>query len=263
MPVVGEGFLMRCEIVEWDDHPQRLCSAKAFCPLGLGTNIEMHQTFDFECVVNGTSVARFAPIHFFALPLQEIPPTRQENQREMSFCERFDIVGDPVYVSSTSVVVKALDRCIARRMFGATCDGFFLKHMFNECMEILGPMATKESFDFSSSSDLFRTLKLYSFGTREVTWSAFERFCNKECGDFQVAIKFMRSRESFQRELDNRAAVDSAYVVPTLPCDEHAIARHVSTLTLAGVDDMSEYKYAIVMPYARLHLADLIQTATA
>ncbi|KAF0707722.1 hypothetical protein As57867_006537, partial [Aphanomyces stellatus] len=73
----------------------------------------------------------------------------------------------------------------------------------------------------------------------------------------------MRSRESFQRELDIRADVDSAFVVPTLPCDEHAIARHVSTLTLAGVDDMSEYKYAIVMPYARLHLADLIQTATA
>ncbi|KAF0712601.1 hypothetical protein As57867_004757, partial [Aphanomyces stellatus] len=73
----------------------------------------------------------------------------------------------------------------------------------------------------------------------------------------------MRSRQSSDRELNIRDGVESKYVVPTLPCDQNAIERNVASLTLAGVADMAEYKYAIVMPYANLHLADLIQTESA
>ncbi|KAF0708534.1 hypothetical protein As57867_006300, partial [Aphanomyces stellatus] len=96
-----------------------------------------------------------------------------------------------------------------------------------------------------------------------ISWTVFESFCNEVCGEFHVAIKFMRSRQSSDRELNIRDGVESKYVVPTLPCDQNAIERNVASLTLAGVDDMAEYKYAIVMPYANLHLADLLQTESA
>ncbi|KAF0711403.1 hypothetical protein As57867_005278, partial [Aphanomyces stellatus] len=150
----------------------------------------------------------------------------------MSLCDRYEIVGDPVYVSSTSVVVKAIDRRIARVTFDeyANRDDVLTEQGFVNCMQVLASMATKDVRDSpvwcEQQFDAFHKDK-----GGNISWTVFESFCNEVCGEFHVAIKFMRSRQSSDRELNIRDGVESKYVVPTLPCDQNAIERNVASLT--------------------------------
>ncbi|KAF0689448.1 Aste57867_19109 [Aphanomyces stellatus] len=178
------------------------------------------------------------------------------------FCNRYEILGEPVYVSKTSVVVKAIDHGIARHEFNDKARGGLLSEVgFRDCVNILSHMATKHNHGVAWWHDAFDAMEK---ADGHITWDTFHHFCIHECGMFQVAIKFMRSKHSSDKELNIREDMDSAtsvaFVVPVVPFDAHEIARNIGQLTFVTVANMAEYQNAIVMPWAELHLVDLVKS---
>ncbi|KAF0691110.1 Aste57867_17608 [Aphanomyces stellatus] len=175
--------------------------------------------------------------------------TRRYFNDQLFFCGRYEIYdGPPIYVSSTAVVVNAFDHGMFKHLFDQFgIDGSLYEDGFNKCTTTLGQNKSTE-FELCDKNR-----------NGALTEAEFMRFCEHTYGGkIKVAVKFMRNRDEYKRELDMRHGWNSKSVLELLPmASEEAFKINVQNLTIHGNFSMSNYPYALVLPLADRSLEDI------
>jgi serine/threonine protein kinase len=195
-------------------------------------------------------------------------------EKRILFMGRFELVkGPPVHLSDTSVVLQAIDRQAVDE-YGVQFD-IVLKEQCNP------PHATDIDKDglrkglsrlgFETGDERFDSYFVQSDVNKDgrISRDEFVGICNTVVNNDRqgrVVLKFMKNKEQFQREVDSRRnhTLDHNYVVhiteyySTDVDDDFRSAlesnRHVH------VEDLSAYKYAIVMPFADRNLDTIFRS---
>lgn len=81
--------------------------------------------------------------------------------------------------------------------------------------------------------------------------------CSDDPPPTPVALKFMRNQDQWQRELDARQGLDTAYVIGVLRAHDGEADAGFNAALVAR--DLADYPYVLVLPRADLSLADALQ----
>ncbi|KAF0695982.1 Aste57867_13236 [Aphanomyces stellatus] len=177
--------------------------------------------------------------------------TRKYFYDQLFFCSRYEILdGPPIYISSTAVVVHAFDHGIFKQLFDATSkDGNLYVEGFETWTQLLGKVSGKfvdfESFD-KNKNGVLNEAEFIRFGEQ-----AFG-------GKISVAMKFMRNRDEYDREINMRKGWNSKSVLELLPmAAEEDFQLNIQKLKLNGQIEMVNYPHVLVMPLADRSLEDI------
>ncbi|KAF0691724.1 Aste57867_17105 [Aphanomyces stellatus] len=181
--------------------------------------------------------------------------TRKYFYDRLFFCGRYEIFpGPPVHVSNTSVVVMAYDHGICAQMFqeyknandGLDVGGFI------KCNKNLGYKREKEKWQ--AEFCLWDKDKNESLSEKE-----FLNYCGQYLGGkVQVAMKFMRNSNEYNREIKTREQLKSDFMLRQLPSVEQTVFQnHLPALSINGDFSMAEYRQVLVMPAADRSLEDI------
>ncbi|KAF0714668.1 hypothetical protein As57867_003749, partial [Aphanomyces stellatus] len=185
--------------------------------------------------------------------------TRKYFNDELFFCGRYEMYdGPPIHVSSTAVVVHAFDHGIFKQLFDHyAVNGSLRRDDFAACAPILGQKKSHVSAKEIVSSDF----DIYDKNTSGLlTEVEFNHYCEQKFGSkLRVAMKFMRNRDEYNREIEMRNGLNKTQsVVELLPMasdkDFHSNTQH---LTLHGHLNMTQYPHVLVMPLADRSLEDI------
>ncbi|KAF0697846.1 Aste57867_11500 [Aphanomyces stellatus] len=166
------------------------------------------------------------------------------------FCGRYEIFErPPIHISATSVVVQAYDHGVFKQLFSefATSDGSGILRLRSE-----GLVQSMARLGASTEDEIMED------GFSLTEWE-FERFCRqKYVEQSTVAIKFMRNKAEYDREIQTRRELDPAFVVTILAKEAGSDFRNVAAgVTLPGGLSMATYPNIIVMPAADRSLEDI------
>ncbi|KAF0698591.1 hypothetical protein As57867_010781, partial [Aphanomyces stellatus] len=185
--------------------------------------------------------------------------TRKYFNDQLFFCGRYEIHdGPPIHVSSTAVVVHAIDHGLFKQLFDHhAVDGSLPKAGFDACALTLGQKSTSRSTKEGivvSDFDLYDKNKSGTLAEVE-----FLHYCDQVFGSqLRVAMKFMRNEDEYKREIDMRKGLNSQSVVELLPtAPEKVFQANVHHLKLHGNVHMAQYPHVLVMPLADRSLEDI------
>ena len=230
--------------------------------------IEFIQTCDNEVAkilaesedIEGRSAIRYA-----------IPKIKAALQERFLFMGRYDIAKQHVLQKSAiCVVVRAYDEKVEKYYDGvfhkfAKSNTNLCKRAFESSVKELGI-----GFDITLFQDMFKTFDNDNDGT--VSKQEFVNFCKAKIDKgrrHEVAIKFMKKKDQFLREVNSRrvAQIDKKFVVGIERIydggNDKAFADGIQTITYLD----KTYQYALVMPFAdrnldtifRIERPDIIQ----
>ncbi|ETW01979.1 serine/threonine protein kinase [Aphanomyces invadans] len=196
--------------------------------------------------------------------------TREFLKGVIHFCGRYDIFdGPPIHVSATAVVVHAYDHGICMQVFDefAEDNGQLTEDGFVACSQTLGRLSTDRNathMKFEREADSWKKeFELWDKdGNREMSAEEFLRYCGQYFGGkLKVAMKFMRHKDEYDREVRARRGLDPTCVLALLPSlDATTFATHVGRLKLHDdALDMAVYPHVVVMPAADRSLEDIFQ----
>jgi serine/threonine protein kinase len=196
-------------------------------------------------------------------------------EKRMLFLGRFELDKGPViHKSSTSVVIKAIDRSAEDEYRKAFRDAQ-KKETYNEQrndMGIQGFMSLLETLGISwtnheSLNELFKKWDLNNDGriSEEECVPLFKRVVDNG-RPREVALKFMRIAEQYQREVESRKNLDfeSKHVIRITHAYSHdtdeAFAAALTLFSKHGDVALGDYKHAIVMPLADRNLDTILRS---
>ncbi|RHY30168.1 hypothetical protein DYB32_007384 [Aphanomyces invadans] len=194
--------------------------------------------------------------------------TREFLKGVIHFCGRYDIFdGPPIHVSATAVVVHAYDHGICMQVFDefAEDNGQLTEDGFVACSQTLGRLSTdRNATHMKREADSWKKeFELWDKdGNREMSAEEFLRYCGQYFGGkLKVAMKFMRHKDEYDREVRARRGLDPTCVLALLPSlDATTFATHVGRLKLHDdALDMAVYPHVVVMPAADRSLEDIFQ----
>ncbi|KAF0702488.1 Aste57867_7786 [Aphanomyces stellatus] len=192
--------------------------------------------------------------------------TRKYIYDRLFFCGRYDIFqGPPVYVSSTAVVVMAYDHGICAQVFHEhkNTDGGLDIGGFINCNKFLGRVGSKIKTTKDKKLEEKKWQAEFQLWDKDANGSLSEEEYLRYCGQYfggklQVAMKFMKNGDEFDREIGNRKDLDSNYVLSLLPSvDQQTFENNLTNLKIHGDYTMSEYPHVMVMPAADRSLEDI------
>ncbi|KAF0700603.1 Aste57867_8870 [Aphanomyces stellatus] len=192
--------------------------------------------------------------------------TRKYFYDRLYFCGRYEIFhGPPVYVSNTAMVVMAYDHGICGQVFHEHINshGVLDVNDFFNCNKILGRVECRvenkkiKKLENEKWQEKFRLWDKDANGW--LSEQEFLSYCEQYFGaKLQVAMKFMKNGEQYQREINNRAELDASFVLPLLPSVEQSVFNaKVKNLQIHGGHSIAEYPNVIVMPAADRSLEDI------
>ncbi|KAF0717419.1 Aste57867_2301 [Aphanomyces stellatus] len=184
--------------------------------------------------------------------------TRQVLKDLLFFCARYEILdGPPIHVSATTVVVNAYDHGIFNQVFDmhANSNGELNEDGFQRCSAQLYFGSTNAT----STVEEFALLDKKNRGA--ITKVDFLQHCDQRYGGrMKVAIKFMRKKDDYERELSTRQGLDPKYVLGLLPSPtSQQFQDYLHHLKINGDISVSEYPHVLVMPSADRSLHDIFE----
>ncbi|KAF0708403.1 Aste57867_6363 [Aphanomyces stellatus] len=182
--------------------------------------------------------------------------TRKYFNDQLFFCGRYEIYdGPPIHVSSTAVVVHAFDHGIFKQIFDQhAVNGSLSRDGFDACAQILSQKKSAEEI-VSSDFDIYD--KSASGSLTEVEYN---HYCEQKLGSkLRVAMKFMRNRDEYTREIEMRKGLHKTQSVVKLlsMASETDIRSNIQHLTLHGDMNLTHYPHVLVMPLADRSLEDI------
>ncbi|KAL3942175.1 MAG: hypothetical protein SGBAC_003600 [Bacillariaceae sp.] len=202
---------------------------------------------------------------------------RETFEERLLFLGRYDLAqGPPIHKSSTCLVLKAEDYKM-HEWYGSIFD----KHAAHTNSQLRIPGFFKTVLDLMLVSredrDGLRMAGKYfaraNIDKNEfIDRNEFIAFCQEELGR-NVALKFMRKEDQFQRELEGRNDLDNKYVVNILRAHDSSEVSddlissfigdyldHDDSLGGSDVYDSREYCNVIVMPYGDRNLDTIFRS---
>ncbi|KAF0685733.1 Aste57867_22432 [Aphanomyces stellatus] len=248
----------------------------------LDSSVKVEPNIRIETIQRLLSHPTFATVSNKLLLVRQLAFTKDQQGREalhttdattrdflkglMHFCGRYEIFdGPPIHISPTAVVVNAYDHGICLQLFNEHAENGFLDEKgFVRCNQSLGRAFTERSAnqkkfqrDAESWKKEFQIWDTDKNGTMSEV--EFLHYCRHYFGEkIKVAMKFMRNADEHERELTSREGLSSDFVLHTLlTLEPHVLSTNVSSLTINGELQMSDYPHVLVMPAADRSLEDI------
>ncbi|KAF0718233.1 Aste57867_1802 [Aphanomyces stellatus] len=178
---------------------------------------------------------------------------------QIYFCGRYEIHdGPPIHVSSTAVVVHAIDHGIYKQLFNQHANNAVLdQYGYDACVQILGQTDRART---TNEGSLVSDFEMYDKNKNGVLSEVeFMHYCDQvHGGEHSVAMKFMRNCDEYIREIDMRQGWNSQSVVELLPmAPTEEFESQVCHLKLHANLNVAEYPHVLVMPLADRSLEDI------
>ncbi|KAF0692766.1 Aste57867_16176 [Aphanomyces stellatus] len=194
------------------------------------------------------------------------PCTRQYFYDRLYFCGRYEIFeGPPIHISNTAVVVMAYDHGVCNQVFqDKSSDAGLDEKGFIACNEILGragwKIQNKKQHKKLEKEEWHAEFRLWDKDENGLfSKDEFQRYCKQQFGSkLQVAIKFMKNRDEYNRERNSRENLNNESILSLVPSATNAtIQENLKRLKFIGGQSMTMFPYAIVMPAADRNLTDI------
>jgi serine/threonine protein kinase len=193
-------------------------------------------------------------------------------EEKILFLGRFEIVkGPPIHLSDTSVVLQAIDRQAVNE-YDEQFDEVLKEQCHATSIDKDGLREGLSRLGFETGDERFDSYFEQSDANHDgrISRDEFVGICKTVVSnDHQgrVALKFMKNKEHFQREVDSRGNhtlghnyivhITGSYSSEDLQSD---FAEALEVTRHAHVEDLREYKYAIVMPCADRNLDTIFRS---
>lgn len=204
---------------------------------------------------------------------------RQVFQERLLFLGRYDLSkGPPIHKSATCVVVKAEDYKMKQyyesvfNQFKSASSGDLNLDSFCKVLQTMVLLSRDlDGHEMKVARQYFARVDVDKSGA--VTKEEFVFFCLEELGQ-TLALKFMRNKDQFRRELEGRGDLDNKYIVDVIRSHDSSdiasgsltsfIGRYLSYdcdgATEGAFHDPEEYSSKLVMPYGERNLDTIFRS---
>ncbi|KAF0718273.1 Aste57867_1794 [Aphanomyces stellatus] len=193
--------------------------------------------------------------------------TRSYLFSQLYFCSRYELFqGPPVHVSNTAVVVMAYDHGLCEQVFDENAKhGELTQDGFVKCSQLLGRLTAERTS--ATQKKHLRAKEAWEMEFRlwdtdnsgKISKAEFVKYGAKYFGGkIKVALKFMKHKSEYKRELDSRKYMSDSFALQCLPSvDEATFQACVAHLAINDDMNMSSYRHLLVMPAADRSLVDI------